>query len=218
LTQITAGSFHSLGLTSTGQLYAFGDNYFGELGSPAHNFTSEPNPTPTMVDLPDVARIDTLTRGSEAGHTLVVADVSLLPPRITAARQSARRWRQGTKLAEISTSMRKNATPVGSTFSFTLTEDALVTFSFTQRVTGSKLGRKCVARTRGNRQRSTCKRTVVAGALVFDGHSGTNKVVFQGRVSRNKRLTAGPYRLAITALTALGGESTPVTLRFTIVK
>src|SRR5664279_2424964 len=50
--QIAAGKAHSLALTSTGQLYAFGDNYNGQLGSTTNNNSSAPNPTPTRVTMP----------------------------------------------------------------------------------------------------------------------------------------------------------------------
>ena len=50
--RIAAGGGHSLALTSTGQLYAFGDNQFGQLGEVTNNGTTDPNPTPTLVGLP----------------------------------------------------------------------------------------------------------------------------------------------------------------------
>ena len=56
------------------------------------------------------------------------------------------------------------------------------------------------------------------GTLSFMGHNGTNKVVFQGRISRSKKLKPGLYTLIITATNSAGARSTPVTLRFTIVR
>ncbi|HST33620.1 MAG TPA: putative Ig domain-containing protein [Solirubrobacteraceae bacterium] len=50
--QIAAGAEQSLALTSTGQLYAFGGNRYGELGSAANAGTPIPNPTPAPVTLP----------------------------------------------------------------------------------------------------------------------------------------------------------------------
>jgi alpha-tubulin suppressor-like RCC1 family protein len=50
--QVAAGTYHSLAVTSSGQLYAFGDNHYGQLGSATDNGTIEPNPTPTLVTLP----------------------------------------------------------------------------------------------------------------------------------------------------------------------
>ena len=50
--QVAAGASHSLAVTSTGQLYAFGDNQYGQLGSTTNNGTANPNPTPVLVGLP----------------------------------------------------------------------------------------------------------------------------------------------------------------------
>ncbi len=50
--QIAAGYEHSLALTSTGQLYAFGGNRYGELGNVTNVGTQIPNPAPTPVPLP----------------------------------------------------------------------------------------------------------------------------------------------------------------------
>ena len=52
VTQAAAGQFFSLAATSTGQLYAFGANLWGQLGNPINNQSQEPNPTPTLVTLP----------------------------------------------------------------------------------------------------------------------------------------------------------------------
>jgi alpha-tubulin suppressor-like RCC1 family protein len=52
VTQIAAGNGHSLALTATGQLYAFGENRYGQLGSEVNNGSYAANPTPTAVALP----------------------------------------------------------------------------------------------------------------------------------------------------------------------
>ena len=87
-------------------------------------------------------------------------------PELLRVRQSATKWRQGNGAARIS----RSKTPTGTTFSFSLNEPATVTFSFTQRV-----GR----------------RTATAGTLTFAGHSDTNRVAFQGRISRREEAQAG---------------------------
>src|SRR5439155_24539723 len=51
LATLVGGRF-SLALTSTGQLYAWGNNFWGQLGTQANSGTEEPNPTPTLVTLP----------------------------------------------------------------------------------------------------------------------------------------------------------------------
>ena len=52
VTHIAAGQLHSLALTSTGQLYAFGSNQYGQLGTEVNSGTETPNPTPALVTLP----------------------------------------------------------------------------------------------------------------------------------------------------------------------
>ncbi len=55
VSEIAAGEDHSLAVTSTGQLYAFGSNRFGQLGNPAGSGTELANPTPLRVSLPGAA-------------------------------------------------------------------------------------------------------------------------------------------------------------------
>lgn len=52
VTQIAAGDFHTLAVTASGQLYAFGFNKYGQLGSTTGNNTNNANPIPTLVGLP----------------------------------------------------------------------------------------------------------------------------------------------------------------------
>jgi hypothetical protein len=129
--------------------------------------------------------------------------------------QSNSRWREGNRLATYSRTKRP---PVGTTFRFVLNQRSTVSFVFTQQVGGRKVGGKCVAQTNGNRRRPACKRTVTQGTLTFVGRSGLNKVAFQGRISRSRKLPLGAYTLQITAVNSAGKRSSPRTLNFTIVK
>ena len=149
----------------------------------------------------------------------MIAARGLARPRITGARQSASTWREGASLAKISATRRsRRKPPVGTTFTFTLNEQARVTLDFTHAVQGRRVGRKCLAKTRANARRKSCKRTVSAGALSFSARLGASKVRFQGRISRSKRLSPGRYTVVITAVNAAGARSAPVSLTFTIVK
>ena len=86
VTQAVAGEKDSLAVTSTGQLYAFGENYYGQLGSTANNRTGGPNPTPALVSLPTGSTIDTVARGPEASETLaLVADLAVTSGSLPAA-------------------------------------------------------------------------------------------------------------------------------------
>lgn len=50
--QTDAGCDFSLAVTGGGQLYAFGENQFGQLGNSTHVEEGKANPTPTLVTLP----------------------------------------------------------------------------------------------------------------------------------------------------------------------
>jgi hypothetical protein len=155
-----------------------------------------------------------------ARATIVVSSVAarlpgpaLRAPAITAAHQSASIWREGNKFAKVSRRKR----PVGTTFSFSLNEQAAVTFRFTEQARGRKVGHRCVAQSDKSRHRRSCTRTVVTGVLSFTGRSAANKVVFQGRISNSRKLKPGHYTLVITATNSSGAHSRPVSLSFTIV-
>ncbi len=132
-------------------------------------------------------------------------------PSVQNARQSAVRWRDGNQLAHIS----RGKTPTGTTFSFSLNEQATVSFSFTQILSRGAHG--CLTKTHKNVKRNSCDNTVRGGTLSFTGHSGTNIVVFAGRISRTDKLKPGRYKLIITATNTTGQHSAPVSLSFTIV-
>jgi alpha-tubulin suppressor-like RCC1 family protein len=50
--EAAAGEYFSLVLTTVGQLYAFGDDIYGQLGTAGTLKKGQPNPTPTPVSLP----------------------------------------------------------------------------------------------------------------------------------------------------------------------
>ncbi len=152
-----------------------------------------------------------------------VSVVAPPPPAITTVHQSTATWREGGRLAQISRATtptsrtkRRHLPPLGTTFSFALSEEASVSFNFTQRLTGRRVGHRCVAKSRGNAKRGSCKRTATAGTLSFKGLPGTNKVIFQGRVSRSKKLAPGRYTLTIIATNSEERRSPPASLSFTI--
>jgi hypothetical protein len=137
-----------------------------------------------------------------------------LPPAIRNARQSTSRWREGNRLASIS----RAKTPTGTTFSFSLDEQATVTFSFTQLAGGREDTHGCLAGTHANAQRKSCSYAVTRGTLSFTGQDGTNSVLFMGRVSHTEKLQPGRYTLVIMATNAAGQKSAPQKLSFTVVR
>jgi len=77
IVRIAAGDDFSLALTSTGELYAFGEDRWGQLGFPPSEQVQAPHPAPTRVALPG-PNAETIATGSLAEHTLVVmADLAV---------------------------------------------------------------------------------------------------------------------------------------------
>ncbi len=72
VTQVAAGHEDSLAVTSTGELYAFGENLYGQLGNATNDETEEANPAPALVLIPGGGSVDTVARGAAALHTLAL--------------------------------------------------------------------------------------------------------------------------------------------------
>jgi hypothetical protein len=155
------------------------------------------------------------TASIAVGAASVAVGAAPVAPSISSLSQTAKRWREGNALAHIAAKKSKKKLPLGTTFSFALNEPASVTFRFTKRTGGRKVGKSCVAQTKKNKNKRRCTRTVIAGTLTFSAHAGTNKVRFQGLISKHKRLRPGSYTLLVTAA-ASGKHSTTRTLHFTI--
>ena len=102
-----------------------------------------------------------------------------------------RRWRLGNHLPRFS----RRRPPVGTTIRFSLTKGARVTLTFRQRVHGKR-------------------RPVKRGTLKESGFAGRNKVRFEGRLSRRKKLKPGRYVLTIS----VAGSTRSTSASFTIVR
>jgi hypothetical protein len=126
-------------------------------------------------------------------------------PVVSKFRQSHRRWREAGKKP-----------PVGTTFSFKLSESATVTLAFSKHVPGRRVKHRCVAPTKHNRHRPSCTRRVAAGKLKLSEHAGQDKIRFLGVVAHRHRLRPGVYTVTIIAKNA-SGSSAPKNLTFTIV-
>ena len=130
-------------------------------------------------------------------------------PTITGLRQARRRWRESPRSATIA----RAAT--GTVFTFDLNAPARVTVTFTGRVAGRRVGGRCAAPTRANRQRPSCTRTARPGRLSFAGHAAANALSFEGLIGRHL-LPLGRYTARFTATNA-HGHATPAPITFTIV-
>ena len=131
------------------------------------------------------------------------------PPVLSDVSQSHRRWREVGRAG-------RHEPPVGTTFAFTLSEPARVTFTFTETTSGRLVSGRCTAPTRGNHRRRACARTVAMGGVSVGGRAGRNTVAFKGVLPR-RRLSAGRYAVALAAVDSAGQSSGEQRLGFTIV-
>lgn len=116
-------------------------------------------------------------------------------PKISNIKVSNKRWRRGKKLASFSLA------PVGTTISFNLSEKAKTTLSFQRKKKGKGGKAKFVG----------------AGKITLSAKAGKNKVRFQGRLSKSKKLSPGTYRVVVSARDPAGNRSKRNGPTFTIV-
>jgi hypothetical protein len=169
----------------------------------ASTFSSSPTPTGTRSGYRLLLSATLQSNGTPTPTS------SPAPPSITNISQSHRRWRVGGTVARFASAARP---PVGTTFRFTLSGPAIVRFAFAQLLPGRRVNGKCVAQSSANRNRRACTRLVARGALSKSASAGAHKLIFQGRLSRTRKLQPGTYTLTITA-TNTAGLSASRTLR-----
>ena len=156
-----------------------------------------------------------------ATYTIIPAQTSTGPVpdpephlSITGLRQSASVWRLGSSQPRIA----RRLLPVGTTFSFVLSEDARATLSFAPRVPGRSAHGACAVQRVKDERHPRCTRRIAVATLTLNGHAGLNRVRFQGRLAHNKTLRPGRYGMAITATTPLGQQTSSARLHFTVAK
>jgi alpha-tubulin suppressor-like RCC1 family protein len=89
VTQIAAGDDYSAAVTSSGQLYTWGANSFGQLGSATNFETYTADPTPQLVAVPGGATIDTVVQAGDGESTLaLVSDLGVTTTTLPAATTS----------------------------------------------------------------------------------------------------------------------------------
>ncbi len=111
---------------------------------------------------------------------------------------------------------KKPKTPIGTTISYTLSEKATVSIVIERKSTGRRKRGKCVTGKSAPKHGVKCSKYVKAGTLKRNGKSGSNKVAFSGRVGSHK-LSAGSYRLAVTATDPSKNTSSTHHINFRIV-
>ncbi len=241
VTQIAAGRQDSLAVTSTGQLYAFGENQHGQLGSEIDFPTTIPNPTPTRVAFPAGTTIDAVALGPDALHALALATTvtssttpaatpplagqrgvlssrtAVQPPTLTSARLTNKRFRVARQATAISARRAARKGSIGTTFRFTLSAKATVRIEFDWSAPVLRHGHACLAPSAGLKRSHArrCGRAFVAGALVRANEPpGADSVSFSGRIGSSP-LTPYAYDAVLTA-SNVAGSSRPVKVAFVV--
>ena len=105
----------------------------------------------------------------------------------------------------------------GTTFKFTLSEAATVTFAIERKTSGRRVKGKCVKKTRTNARNQKCGLFKRVGAFRAQRAAGPNRKKFSGRIGKTT-LKPGSYRALLTAVDAAGNKSKPARIAFTVVK
>jgi hypothetical protein len=104
----------------------------------------------------------------------------------------------------------------GTTFTFTLSEQAITQIAITQKLKGHRTSTKKPCRAPRRGQKRNCTRTITLLTLVRKHTgAGANRVAFSGRYGR-KHLARGTYTATITATDPAGNRSRSQQLTFTV--
>jgi len=137
-----------------------------------------------------------------------------IAPRISDVRLSRRVFRLGRRLPALQSRAR-----AGTVVRFTLSEGARVSFRFQRRRIGRRVGGQCRRTTLRNVHRRRCVRWVLArGSFKIAGRRGTNRVRFQGRISRRQKLSPGRYRMVLRARDPSGSLSKRARAHFRLLR
>jgi hypothetical protein len=105
----------------------------------------------------------------------------------------------------------------GTRVSYRLDEPATTTFAVQRRLSGRRVGRRCVAPTPRNRRARRCARYAGRGSFDHAGRQGANGFRFTGRVA-GRRLAPGAYRFVTTARDGRGNRSRPLRRAFRVTR
>ena len=155
----------------------------------ASDETNSSSPATAMLTVAPPA-VQAPPAGSSSGHPRATPLLVL-----TRLGQSAAMWRE----------VRVGSRRAPTTFSFTLSEAARVTLTFTEEVTGQRVDGACVAPRPGHRHASRCMRGVSLGSLSVQGRAGHNTVAFDGHLPRHGWLPRG-RRITVTAIATVSGR------------
>jgi hypothetical protein len=104
----------------------------------------------------------------------------------------------------------------GTTFGYSLSEQARVVFTIQRKRPGRRVSGKCVRPRPANKGRPACTRFTLFGRFPHKGVAGKNTKRFSGRIG-TKSLAPGNYRATLVATDLVGFRSAPRRVGFTVV-
>ena len=107
--------------------------------------------------------------------------------------------------------------PKGTSFIYTLSENARVVFTIERVLPGRRVGNRCRRPTRANRSGQKCKRYKLLGRFAQDGVAGQNTKPWSGKIGR-KKAAPGTYRATLVAKDGAGNASQPKRIGFRVVR
>jgi Ca2+-binding RTX toxin-like protein len=119
--------------------------------------------------------------------------------------------RAGAAERPVSTTARK-----GTTFRYSLSEAATVTFAIQRKTSGRRVRGRCRKRTRANARNRKCNLFKRVGAFRAPATAGRNGKRFSGRIG-NRTLRPAGYRALLVATDAAGNRSRQATVAFKVV-
>ena len=186
------------------QLDSFGEDaacrlYVVSLSGPVYRLTSTAAPA-----------------GSGGCATLPLVALDRRAPVVTRLRMASRSFAVSRRSTAV-TARARSRPAQGSAFRFTLSERSTVILRIDRRVSGRRVGQRCLAPTRRLRRRRACTRFLRAGTLTRALPAGRRSVAFSGRIGR-RALPVGSYRAIVTAVDAARNVSRARTVTFDIVR
>jgi glucose/arabinose dehydrogenase len=155
--------------------------------------------------------------GSGGCATLPVVALDRRAPVVTRLRMARRRFAVSRRPTAVTARVPSRRPPQGSAFRFTLSERSTVILRIDRIAAGRRVGKRCLAPTRGLRRRRACTRFLRAGTLTRVLPAGRRSTAFSGRIGR-RALRVGSYRAVVTAVDAARNVSRARTVTFEILR
>jgi hypothetical protein len=195
--------------------WSFGDGSGASGTSTSHSFAAAGSYTVTVTvtdaagNSTSASRVTVATGGAAGGS--VIFDRSA--PDVSSFSLARKRFAVGSGPTALEAARPRR----GTTFRYTLSEDATARILIERMLPGRRVGKSCRRPTRRLRKKRRCTRYVAVGTLSRKAKAGANASPFSGRIGR-KALRPDRYRATITATDAAGNRSTARQAKFTIVR